>query len=60
MQEMKREESQDSNSDLELTILYQAYGYNKEAQERIIKTYNEASYKPYIREVADQLNLSIE
>ncbi|UPO90103.1 DUF4304 domain-containing protein [Niallia sp. Man26] len=60
MQEMKREESQDSYSDLELTILYQVYGYYKEAQERIIKAYNESSYKSYIREVADQLNLSIE
>ncbi len=64
MQEMKREEAEDFyGSDFDLTILYQVYGFNKEAQERMMKAYNHYDYiqdREYIRDLADELNLSID
>jgi len=64
MQEMKREEEEYFyGSDFDLTILYQVYGNNKEAQERMMKAYNHYDYIQnweYIRDLADELNLSID
>ncbi|GKU84156.1 DUF4304 domain-containing protein [Niallia sp. NCCP-28] len=64
MQEMKREDEQDLyGSNHFLTILYKAYGYNKEAQERINKAYAESEFdsqKEYAKELANYLGLLIE